>query len=84
MARLYYFGSKGYFYIVKHVHNYWGLQYHRTTDLQTNANGETVDIHRSVANFLPDGLALALRPKNQPRVDSLSGRWSLLLEISTW
>ena len=60
---LYYFG---FFFIVKQVHYHWGLRYHRTTDLKTNANSETVDIHGSVADFLPGGLAF--------RISSASGK----------
>ena len=71
---LYYFGTNGYFYIVKQVHSHWGLRYHRTTDLKTDVNCETVEIHGSVVDFLPGGLA--------HRIGSMSGRWSLLQKIS--
>ena len=70
---LYYFGSRGYFFIMKQLHCHWGLQYHRTTDLKYDDDGETIEIRMSVSNFLPGGLAL--------QIGSVSGRWLLLHKI---
>ena len=45
---------------MKQVHCHWGLRYHRTTDLKYDDNGETIEIHMSVSDFLPGGLALRI------------------------
>ena len=59
---------------MKQVHEQWGFQYHRTSNLETNKDGNTVDLTSSVADFLPGGLTVRLGP--------IVGRWVLLESVT--
>ena len=68
---IYYCATGRCFYILKQVDRCWGLQYHRTENLRTDANGETVTIDSPVTDLLPGGLAVCM--------GSANGKWTLLV-----
>ncbi|CAJ0935048.1 unnamed protein product [Ranitomeya imitator] len=70
---LYYFGIDDYYCLVK-PHEEWGIQYVRSTSLNTDDTSETFSFHPSVIPFLPGGLGISN--------GSAYGEWSCIDTIS--
>ncbi|XP_017579681.1 uncharacterized protein LOC108443483 [Pygocentrus nattereri] len=70
---LYYWGTKSYTYFLK-PKDQWGVQYHKTDNLNKDTDANTYSIHPDVLNFLPGGLAETQGPA--------FGKWELIKTIA--
>ncbi|KAG7323157.1 hypothetical protein KOW79_012859 [Hemibagrus wyckioides] len=70
---LYYWGTKQYSYFLK-PKGEWGIQYHKTDNLNKDTYASTYSVHPDVLNFLPGGLAITQGPA--------FGKWELIKTIS--
>ncbi|KAL6461988.1 hypothetical protein MHYP_G00301330 [Metynnis hypsauchen] len=69
-----YLSANGSFYIIFKSRGQWGVQYHKTDNLNYDANANTCSIHPDVLNFLPGGLAETQGPA--------FGKWDLIKTIA--
>lgn len=58
---LYYWGTDDYTYFIEPSSNF-GIEYHRTDNLNKDSNSRTYPFHEDIINFLPGGLAIVQGP----------------------